>query len=148
MSFIDNLPDPDRYEEVYADTPSKRLFAWLVDMVIVALLSALVVPFTFFTGIFFFPALMMVIGFAYRVITLTRGSATWGMRLMSMELRTANGQRFDLGTAFLHTFGYSVSLAVFPLQIVSIVLMLTSARRQGLTDHFLGTVPMNKLSIY
>lgn len=148
MSYSDLLPDPDRHEELYADTPTKRLLAWLVDMVIVALMSALVLPFTFFAGIFFFPMLMMVIGFAYRTVTLATGSATWGMRLMSMELRTMQGHKFDLPTAFLHTLGYSVSLAVFPLQIVSIVLMLTSARRQGLTDHIMGTVPMNKMTLY
>lgn len=148
MSYSEILPDPDRHEELYEDTPTKRLLAWLVDFVIIAVLCALLLPFTFFTGIFFFPVMMMVIGFAYRVITLARGSATWGMRLMSMELRTMQGHRFDLPTAFLHTLGYSVSFAVFPLQIVSIVLMLTSSRRQGLTDHIMGTVPMNKMTLY
>ncbi|MEC9198759.1 MAG: RDD family protein [Pseudomonadota bacterium] len=148
MSYYDTLPDPDRHEDIYADTPGKRLLAWIVDMVAIALLCALVLPFTAFTGIFFFPFLMMVVGFAYRTVTLARGSATWGMRLMGMEIRTLQGQRLDLGTAFLHTLGYNVSLAVFPLQVISIVLMLTSARRQGLTDHIIGTAPVNRMAVY
>ncbi|MGJ8558402.1 MAG: RDD family protein, partial [Sulfitobacter geojensis] len=40
--------------------------------------------------------------------------------------------------------GYSVSFAIPVLQLISIVLMLTSARRQGLTDMVLGTVALNK----
>ena len=144
MSYSEILPDPDHHEELYADTPTKRLLAWLVDFVIIAVLCALILPFTFFTGILFFPVMMMVIGFAYRVITLARGSATWGMRLMAVEFRNANGQRLSLSEAFLHTLGYSISLSVFPLQIVSVVLMLSTARAQGLTDHLLGTTALNR----
>ncbi|WP_371036537.1 MULTISPECIES: RDD family protein [unclassified Rhodosalinus] len=137
------FPDPERQPEFYAGVPAKRLLAWVVDMLLIVLLSLLVVPFTAFTGIFFFPFLMLVVGFLYRVATLAGGSATWGMRLMAIEIRDARGLRLDVSTAFLHTLGYTVSIAVFPLQIVSIVLMLVSTYRQGLTDHVMGTVALN-----
>jgi len=44
----------------------------------------------------------------------------------------------------MHTFFYSVSLAFFLMQIISMVLMLTTARGQGLSDHLLGTVAVNR----
>jgi uncharacterized RDD family membrane protein YckC len=102
------------------------------------------VPFTAFTGLFFFPVLMAVVGFAYRVVTIARGSATWGMRLMAIEFRGSDGQRFDLGLAFAHTLGLTISFALPILQVISIVLMLTGARGQGLSDLVLGSVAVNR----
>jgi uncharacterized RDD family membrane protein YckC len=139
-----HLPDPFSQPQFYDGVPAKRLFAWIVDTVLIVLICLAILPFTAFTGLFFFPFLMLVVGFAYRVVTLANGSATWGMRLMAMELRTQHGERFDLGTAFAHTLGYSISVAMFPAQIVSIILMLTTVRGQGLTDHVLGTVALNR----
>lgn len=139
-----HIPDPVTQPEFYADVPVKRLIAWLVDTLIVVVICLLILPFTAFTGIFFFPFLMLVVGFAYRVATIARGSATWGMRLVAIEFRTLSGQRFDLTTAFLHTLAFTLSCAFFVVQIASIVFMLTTPRAQGLTDHLLGTVAMNR----
>ncbi|MCP4818295.1 MAG: RDD family protein [Shimia sp.] len=142
------LPDPEIQSEFYADVPFKRFMAWIADTILIVLLCVLVLPLTAFTGIFFFGFLLLVVGFAYRVITLANGSATWGMRLVSIEMRKADGDRFDLGTAFLHTLGFHISFGVFVLQVVSIVLMMTTGRAQGLTDHFLGTVAINRAARY
>ena len=139
-----HLPDPDLQPEFYADVAAKRLVAFLVDTLVILVLSVLVVPFTAFTGLFFFPVLMAVVGFAYRVVTIARGSATWGMGLMAIEFRAADGQRFDLWLAFAHTSGLTVSFALPILQVISIVLMLTSARGQGLSDLVLGSVAINR----
>ena len=143
-----HLPDPVSQPEFYADVPVKRLVAWVIDTILIALISALIVPFTFFTGIFFFPLLMLVSGFAYRIVTLANGSATLGMRLTALEFRDPTGARFDLSLAFWHTLGYSISFAIFPLQIISIVLMMTTSRAQGLSDHMLGTVALNRRAGY
>ncbi len=139
-----HLPDPDTQSHFYEAVPTKRLLAWVVDTVVIVLTCVAVLPFTAFTGIFFFPLLILTVGFAYRVVTIASGSATWGMRLFAIEFRTAQGERFDLGTAFAHTLGYSISVALPVIQVVSIVLMLTTARGQGLTDHVLGTVALNR----
>lgn len=138
------LPDPDRQGAFYANVPTKRLLAWLMDICAIGLISVLTLPLTLFIGLFFFPALMAIVGFAYRVVTLANWSATPGMRVMSIEFRTVRGQLFDLPAAFLHTLGYAASMAVFPLQLVSIVLMLTTARAQGLSDMVLGTAAINR----
>ena len=143
-SYDARLPDPDRQPEFYADIPVKRLVAWLIDVALVAVLCLLVLPFTAFTGIFFFPFLMLAVGLAYRTLTIAGRSATWGMRLMAIELRDRRGERLDGGQALLHTAGYTISIAVPLLQVISVVLMLTGARRQGLTDLVLGTVMLNR----
>lgn len=143
MTFSDH-PDPQYQQGFYDNVPSKRLVAWVIDSVLVLILCVLLVPFTGFLGLLVWPAFWMVIGFAYRVVTLSMGSATWGMKAMSIELRDAQGERLDLSQAFLHTLGYSVSIAVPILQVISIVLMLTSDRKQGLTDMLMGTVAINR----
>jgi len=127
-----HLPDPITQSGFYDSVPVKRLLAWVI------------LPFTGFLGLFIFPVFWLVVGFAYRVITIANGSATWGMRLASIELRNSAGARLDLTEAALHTFGYTISIGTFFIQAVSIVLMCASARGQSLTDHVLGTVMLNK----
>ncbi|MDA5556321.1 RDD family protein [Shimia sp. MMG029] len=142
------LPDPDTQAEFYQDVTFKRLLAWFIDTAVIFVICVLVLPFTAFTGILFFGALLFVFGFAYRVVTITTGSATWGMRLMSLQMRQSNGARFDLGAAFLHTLGFTISVAFPILQIISIVLMLTTDRKQGLTDLVMGSVLINRAARY
>jgi uncharacterized RDD family membrane protein YckC len=137
-------PDPDMQPQFYDGVPSKRLLAWVVDTLVITALTVAVVPFTAFVGLFFLPFLYLVLGFSYRVVTLSRGSATLGMRLMAIEMRDRDDEPFDLPTAFLHTLGYTVSLAMPLLQLISVVLMLSTERRQGLSDLVLGTVALNR----
>ena len=138
------LPDPFAQPQFYASVPAKRLFAWVVDSVVIFVLCLLVVLMTAFIGAFIWPLLYLVIGFAYRVVKIANGSATWGMRMAGIELRDAHGQRFDMSMSLLHTAGYSLSLALPILQVISVVMMLTGARGQGLTDAALGTVALNR----
>lgn len=137
-------PDPELQSQFYDGVPTKRLLAWIVDVIAIALLTLVAVPFTAFIGLFFLPFLYLTLSFVYRVVTLSRGSATWGMRMMSIELRSRNDEPLDLSLAFLHTLGYSLALAIAPLQLVSVVLMLSTERRQGLGDLALGTVALNR----
>lgn len=140
------LPDPIRHAEFYAGVPLKRGIAWIVDTVLVAALTAVVVLLTAFTGLFILPVLWLVLSFVYRWVTMTGHSATWGMRLTGIRFLTREGERFDAATAFLHTLGYSVSVAFVLPQVISVGLMLISPRGQGLTDHLLGTVAINRPS--
>lgn len=141
---VSHLPDPIRQPEFYESVVVKRLLAWLVDTVLIMVLVLLALPFTAFLGIFVLPVMYLVVGFAYRVVTIANGSATWGMRLFAMELRQADGQRLDLQAASLHTLGYTISVSFPVLQVISIVLMLATDRRQGLTDHVMGTAALNR----
>lgn len=138
------LPDPDHQAEFYADVPIKRALAWVVDAILIAIVTMVVVPFTLFLSLFFLPALYLTISFLYRTISLARHSSTPGMRLMAIEFRDRTGAKFDLGTAFLHTLGYTLTISTLLPQLLSMGLMLTTARGQGLTDLVLGTVAINK----
>ncbi len=144
-AYATRLPDPDTRADVYDGVPLKRGLAWLVDMGLIIVICLFALPFTAFLGVFFFPFLMLVLGFFYRWATIAGGSATWGMRMMGIELRNIDGLRLSGGAAFWHTLGYSVSVAVFPLQLISVAMMLSTSRKQGLSDHLLGTAAVNRL---
>ncbi|EEX10505.1 RDD family protein [Ruegeria lacuscaerulensis ITI-1157] len=139
-----HLPDPDRQPEFYQSVAIKRFFAWLFDIAFISLLCTVAILLTFGMGLFVLALIYAVVSFAYRVVTIANGSATLGMRFMGIELRDAFGERLDAGKAVAHTAGYFVSMAFPILQIISVIMMLTSARNQGLTDALLGTVMLNQ----
>ncbi len=138
------LPDPDANPEFYDSIPSKRLAAWVFDSALILAFCIAILILTLGIALFFLPPLFLVVGFVYRTATLARGSATWGMALMAMEIRRHDGARLDWLTAMLHTLGYTVSVAFFVPQVISVLMMLISARAQGLTDYVLGTVAINR----
>lgn len=138
------IPDPQAQPDFYKDVALKRLMAWGVDAALTLLACIVILPFTAFTGLFFFPFLFLVVGFAYRTITIANGSATWGMRLFAIELRRASGEKMDAASAFAHTSGYTISWMLPILQLISVVLMASTERGQGLSDHVMGTVMINK----
>lgn len=139
-------PDPIRHAEFYDGVTVKRGLAWIIDTAMVLALSILVVILSALTALFVLPAVWLTISFLYRWVTMTGDSATWGMRMMGIRFLTRDGERFDAATAFLHTLGYSVSVAFVLPQIISVGLMMISPRGQGLTDHLLGTVAINRPS--
>ncbi|MBU2980839.1 RDD family protein [Lentibacter algarum] len=138
------LPDPHYQPEFYADVPLKRFLAWLVDVALIVVLVVVIVPFTAFTGLFFLPLLYFIVSFIYRFVTLSNGAATPGMRLTAIELRNAQGEKITSNEALMHTFGLALSFGFPLLQLVSVVLMVTSERGQGLSDMALGTVALNR----
>ena len=142
------IPDPHVQPEFYKDVPLKRLLAWAVDAALTLLACLAILPFTAFTGIFFFPFLFLVVGFVYRTVTIANASATWGMRLFAIELRRADGARLDAGGAFAHTLGYTLSWTVPAFQLISVIMMGATERGQGLSDHVLGTVMINRRAAF
>jgi uncharacterized RDD family membrane protein YckC len=148
QSALPGLPDPERDRQFYEGVQSRRLAAWVVDVLIVmaigvplALLFGLM---TLGIGFALFPAILLGVGLVYRTATIAGASATWGMRLMGIELRRADGARFDLPTAFLHTAIYTVCIGVVLLQAASIVGMLATRYGQGLPDIILRTAMINR----
>lgn len=142
--YASALPDPDLNADFYAGVPAKRALAWVVDTILTAVLTAVIVPFTAFTALFFLPLLFLAVSFFYRWISIAGGSATPGMRLMAIEFRRADGALLDGGTALVHTLGFLFSIGLVLPQVLSALLMVFSDRRQGLTDLVLGTVAINK----
>ncbi|MDA5094583.1 RDD family protein [Aliiroseovarius sp. KMU-50] len=140
------LPDPAYQPEFYDSVALKRLMAWGVDVVLIFALSVLASLMSFGIGFFLFGLVFFAIGFTYRVITISSRSATLGMRLMAIELRNHRGERFDGMTAMFHTLGYYLSMATFILQLISLTMMFTTPRGQGLIDMVLGTTAINRLT--
>ena len=145
---MSGLPDPDRDQRFYAGVPSRRLAAWVVDVIVtlgigvpLALVFGLM---TLGVGLALFPLILLGVGFFYRVATIASGSATWGMRLMGDELRRQDGTRFDLTAAFLHTALYTVCIGVMILQVASVVGMLGTRYGQGLPDLVLRSAMINR----
>ena len=138
------LPDPDYHAEFYTDVPSKRLMAWVIDTVLIAAVVFLISLTGFLLPLLIFPVLFALVAFLYRWWSIAARSATPGMRFMAIELLDRDGRAFDGTTAFLHTAGYTVSVVTVPLQLISIIMMLTTPRRQGLTDIILGTAAVNR----
>ena len=139
-----HLPDPIEQPGFYESVPGKRLLAWVFDAMFILILCLVILPFTGFLALFVWPLWWLGIGFAYRTITIATGSATWGMRIMAIELRNATGLRLNLTEAALHTLGYTISIGSLLIQAVSVVLLCASFRGQSLTDHVLGTVMLNR----
>ncbi len=138
------LPDPDTQAEFYRDVAGKRAIAWVIDAILIALLVGVLVLFTVGFALFFVGFVAMVVSFTYRFLSLANGSATPGMRLVAIELRNHRGERFDTAMALLHTLGYLVSVSFVLPQVISILLMATSKRGQGLSDLLLGSAAVNR----
>ena len=147
MAFYEQpqgLPDPVRQAEFYADMPTKRLLAFVIDSVLIALICAILIPLTGFLALFFLGLLGLIVSLIYRIVSLASASATPGMRLMSIEFRTHEGHRLSPALAIIHTLAFTVSMSMVIPQVISIILMLTTNRAQGLTDSLLGTAAINK----
>ena len=143
MMSLSALPDPDRQAGFYTGVTTKRFIAWVVDTIVTTIVTTLIVVLTVFIGLFFLPILWLTIDFFYRWITISGGSGTLGMRLAGIEFRRADGARFDAGSALMHTLGYLVSVSLVVPQILSVVMMMTGGRGQGLSDLVLGSVAIN-----
>lgn len=122
----------------------KRLLAWVIDVVLIVGMCIIIGLLTFGIGFMLWGLVYLAVGFVYRMTTLTRKSATLGMRFTAIELRRHDGQRFDRQTAALHTLGYYLSMSTVVVQMISLVMMFTTARGQGLVDMVLGTAAINR----
>ncbi len=143
-----HLPDPLTQADFYAGVTTKRLVAWVVDVIIITALTVMVATLPLFIGWFFFPLIFLVLSFFYRVATITSGSATWGMRLFNIQLRNRMGQPLGRSEAMLHTAAYLLASSFFIPQLISIMLMLTTERSQSLHDMLCGTAAINTPSRY
>lgn len=141
------IPYPQSHPEFYESVTTKRFFAWLIDSAIVLAILIIISPFTFFVSLFLFPFFYAAIDFIYRTATLTMGSATFGMRIMAIELRQESGHRLDFITSVFHTIGLYVSYAFVLVQLLSIGMMVMRDDRKSLTDMVIGTVMVNRAHI-
>ena len=138
------LPDPDRDAHFYEGVPAKRLVAFFIDVVLVWGLAILASLLTLGIGFLILGFLIAVIDLIYRTLTIGSASATLGMRVMGIELRTFNGDRFNTGHAFIHTLLFYAMLAFVVVQIVSVIMMGGTRYGRGLHDFIVGSTMINR----
>jgi uncharacterized RDD family membrane protein YckC len=141
---LSGLPDPQIDRQFYDGVPFKRLLAWVIDVIIIMLITTALVLVSFGVGAFVFPLLMFVTNIAYRIYTLSRNSATLGMIVTGIEIRNSSGNKLNPAEATWHTGLYTVTALLFFALVISMVMMLVNARGQGLHDYFLGTTAINR----
>ncbi|OUS08424.1 hypothetical protein A9Q96_02950 [Rhodobacterales bacterium 52_120_T64] len=148
MTYYDaaytGLPDPEMDSQFYDKVPSRRLVAWVFDGIIAFGIAFLISILTVGLGFFIFPFIWLVVGLIYRISTIASKSSTWGMRMVGIEFRDKDGQKFSTGLAIAHTLIFTIGTGFFFVQILSIVLILTSRYGQSVQDMILGTTAINR----
>jgi uncharacterized RDD family membrane protein YckC len=155
MSTVELKPhayDPATNPELFEGVVARRIVAFLIDFLILAvpvvfiwLFLAVVSIVTFGLGLVFFallPPATVVWAIAYYGLTLgSPASATIGMRVMEIEMRTWYGSPayFVLGAVHAIVFWITVS-AITPLILL---VCLFNERRRCLHDILVGTVIIN-----
>lgn len=144
--IIEPLDDPRLYDGVR----TRRIFAFLIDAVIIAVLTFVVGIVVFFLGIFtlglgwmLYPLLWPAVALIYCAFTLGGpASATPGMRAQGLEARFLDGSYFNPGIAAVHSILFYVSVAC--LTPLVLLVSLVSGRKRLLHDLVLGSVIVNR----
>jgi uncharacterized RDD family membrane protein YckC len=141
--------NPDTDPALFDGVLSKRIVAFIIDAILIvalmipAALLVLVLGFvTFGFGWLLFPPLFAIVALVYMALTLgSAASATPGMRVTGVEMRTWSGQRLFPLLAIMHALIFWFSIALLT-PLVLIVGLLTR-RKQLLHDLLLGVVGLN-----
>ena len=105
-----------------------RLFAWLVDIVVLFFLGWLVLVLLAVLGVVTFGATWLLIPIAtvatalgYAALTIGgRKQSTWGMRVAGLRVETASGGRPDGLAAAVHALLFYVAAGTFLLWLVDV----------------------------
>jgi uncharacterized RDD family membrane protein YckC len=160
MSAMPGGPQPDRFiydpqtdPALFEGILSKRIVAFCVDAVLVVclLIPAAIIVFvlgfvTLGLGWLLFPPLFAIVALVYIVLTLGGpASATPGMRITGVEMRTWSGARMFPVLAVMHALVFWVSITVFTPLILLVALF--TRRKQLLHDLLLGVVAVNSAAL-
>ena len=144
--------DPATNPELFDGVRTRRIIAFLIDVVIIAfpvavagILILLLSIVTFGLGlILFWPLQIGAVIWALLYYGFTLGSsvsATIGMRVMDIEMRTWNGAPCYFVLGAVHAIGYWFSVSM--LTPLVILIGLFNTRKRLLHDMVLGTVVIN-----
>lgn len=144
--------DPDLHPELFRGVATRRAFAFLIDLVIISVPVILGYIFIFVFGVVTLGVGFLLFGIAWPASVVWAivyygaciggsSSATVGMRLMDLELRTWYGAPgyFVLGATHAVLFWVTVSF----LTPFVVLVGLFNSRRRLLHDFVLGTVVIN-----
>src|SRR5690606_19646978 len=131
--------DPDTRPELFDGVLSKRILAFLIDALIIAALMIPAILIVFVVGLItlglgwlLFPPLFAIVALGYVAFTLGGpASATIGMRMSGIEMRTWNGAPMFALLAIMHAlvFWFSVGL------LTPLILLVGLFTRRGQLLH-------------
>lgn len=141
--------DPYSQPEAFEGVRTRRVFAFFIDTIAIAILTFVAGIVVFFVGIFTLGLGFLVYAFLWQGVALlytafTLGgpaSATPGMRAMGLEMRLWHGGRMYPLLAAVHALLFWVSVALITPFIL--LVSLFSDRKRLLHDIILGTVVIN-----
>jgi uncharacterized RDD family membrane protein YckC len=141
--------EPRSERDLFEGVLSKRVFAYFIDMAIVLVLmvpAAILVAFlglvTLGLGWLLYGCLFALVAVPYVALTLGGPrSATPGMRMMGIEMRTFDGRPMFAVLAVAHAFLLWVSVTL--LTPFVLLVGLVTSRRQLLHDIAVGVVMVN-----
>ncbi|HEY1722371.1 MAG TPA: RDD family protein [Magnetospirillaceae bacterium] len=145
-------PDPLHEPQFYRDVTSRRVFAFVIDLMIVAMASivaymALIMVTVMTLGLaapLFILFAHPILGLAYHVVLLASpASGTLGMRLMGLRAWSVAGGRPNGFQAVVHGVCYYGSMAVTSGLICLVALF--NARRLTLHDMLAGVVVLRDI---
>lgn len=148
MTYAPGLPDPIHDAQFYAGAPARRLVAFLIDCIAIAVLTVLTTLVfgvaTLGLGFALAAPIGAAVGFLYRWLTIARASATPGMALVGVELRGRDGARLDGVEAAIHTALFTAMFVTVLPQIASVAMMAFGRDGRGLHDALLGSALINR----
>lgn len=141
--------DPESQPEYFSGVMWRRMMAFLIDAFIIAIIwllgSGVFIVFGVISLGLLFPlwgAFLILLVLGYESFTLGGPySATYGMRMMGLEMRTWYGERPGVLQAAAHSllFYFSVTLTTFLILLVPVF----NGRRRCVHDFLCGTVVIN-----
>jgi len=141
--------DPLVRRELYSGVRSRRIFAFFIDVIAIAILFTMAAFLVFFLGIFTLGLAWLMYAFLWQAVALlyvgfTLGgpkAATPGMAAMGLEMRLWYGAKPYPLLAAMHALLYWFSIAF--LTPLILLVSLFSDRKRLLHDIVLGTVVVN-----
>ena len=146
-------PDPLDNPSLYAGVRTRRIFGYLIDLLLIGILWGAAWFAAILLGIVTFglawPILVVVVGFvplAYHTLTIATGAATPGMWLFDVEVRSWTGKRPDFGQALIMTAVYMVT--VWPTGLLILLVSLFDGRSRTLHDILSGLVVVRRSALH
>ncbi|MHA1165851.1 MAG: RDD family protein [Alphaproteobacteria bacterium] len=141
--------DPVSQSEYFEDVLGRRVMAFVIDFVIIFAISIAVNVLLFFAGIFTLGLAWLLFGVAFPAVALAYTaytlsgpeSATIGMRVMELQMRTWYGAPMYALLAAFHAIIFYMSATIFTPFILLVALF--TRRKRCLHDFVAGTIVIN-----
>lgn len=146
-------PEPAKEPELFQGVPTKRVIAYLVDILLIAVFAAAVaviafVPVVLTLGMLkpFVVGIVALIPLAYHTLLIGGDRpATLGMRLLGIEVRTLTGAKPGYAVALIQTVMFYVTVGLTSWLILLVALF--NQRSRTVHDFLCGTMVINTLPV-